>query len=146
MKRFQFDLTRVLDWRRQQLELEQVKLEPMLGELSVRKSRIAQCEAERRELRRPVAFSGSAEAQDLAAAERYWLHLGGRSRNLAAELAACEQRILQQRERIARARQRLRLLEQLEQRRRDEWQTGVDREQEALAAELYLARRKDPSE
>ena len=146
MKRFHFELRRVLDWRRQQLELEQIKLEPMVAELHLRDSRIGQCEAERRELRRPVACSASAEAQDLASAERYWLYLGGQSKRLAAELAACQERIVQQRARILEARRRLRLLERLEQRRREEWQAGADREQEALAAELFLARRKDTSE
>ena len=146
MKTFHFALNRVLDWRRQQLDLEQIKLEPLMAELLLREAQAGQCEAERRELRRPVASAASVEAQDLAAAERYWLHLGGQAKRLAAELAACQERILQQRARITGARQRLRLLEQLEQLRRKEWQEDVSREQEALAAELFLARRKNPSE
>ena len=59
-----------------------------------------------------------------------------------AKLSAWQTRAVSQQRAVVEARRRVRLMEQLEERRFRAWQADAGREQENLAAELYLARWK----
>ncbi len=142
MKAFHFNLDRVRDWRARQLELEESALRRMLAERAALEARAEGLERERGEARQAVAGSGSATGQDLAALDAFLRHAALEKRRLAEARAACLQRITVQQGQVLAARRRVEVIERLRERRRAEWQAASDREQENLAADLFLAKWK----
>ena len=142
MNRFQFPLEKVRDFRQQQLEVEEAKLEALHTERQALAAESAHLERETDQTRLSLMVTGVAEAQDLVASDLYLRHLSAAKKRLAARLADWQARADKQQQAIVEARRRVRLLEKLEARKRQEWQAGVNREQENLASELYLARWK----
>ena len=140
MKKFRFSLARVKDWRNQQLEMEELKLPPLLAERRALATEAARLDREETEAGRTIATLTAAEAEELAAFDSWIHHLRREKERLAARQADCEQRIRTQQKAILEARRRLRLLERLEHRRFSDWLAQADHEQEALSQELYLAR------
>lgn len=137
---FQFRPESVLAWRRLQLELEETKLQGLFEELrqvGLAKDRLI---GEKAEAERAVLYSPSAEARDLEALETYRSHLAREKERLREKRAECERRITAQRECVLKADRDVRLLEKLRQKRLAEWRMAADHEQEALAAELFLAK------
>ena len=141
MKNFHFRLAQVRDYRRQQLEFEEAKLQTLAAERRALEAEAARIETEAGDTRRLLMLTGSAESQDLATSDAYLRHLSQAKTRQAGRLANWHARALEQRKAIIEARRRVRLLEHLEGKQRREWQSQADREQENLAAELYLARR-----
>jgi flagellar export protein FliJ len=142
MKRFEFRLARVRDFRRQQLEVEEAKLEVLLAERKQLDAESARLEREVSGTRQSLMVTGSVEAQELIAADRYLRHLGEEAKRQAAKMADWQERARQQEEAMVAARRRVRLLEKLEAKQFALWTAEADREQENLSAELYLARWK----
>lgn len=141
MKRFEFRLERVMEWRRTRLEIEITELGRLTGEAQAIDRRRQQVEAEREAAERSLVGSASVEAQQLAALDsfRTWAH-HERDRLLRLR-AECEERIAAQRQKVLEARRDCRLLERLREKRLSEWEAEFSRELENLAGELYLARR-----
>ncbi|MFN0170856.1 MAG: hypothetical protein ACKV22_30925 [Bryobacteraceae bacterium] len=140
MQRFRFSLSRVLEWRRQELMIKEDALGRMTAErISIEKARQATVEEEHR-LARQAAASTSVFAEELAAFDAYRLFLQDRRRELAGRVAQCDERIDRQRQEIIEARRQMKLLERLEQKQREEWRREWDHEQESVAGELFLAR------
>ncbi|MBK9171001.1 MAG: hypothetical protein IPM24_26580 [Bryobacterales bacterium] len=140
MKPFTFRLTRVRDLRSRQLEIEQARLEPLLAERGAIESRIRALEQERIRAAEAAAEPG-VTAGDLAARAAWRSHLARKGSILSGQMAACAKKIEAQLEMIRQAERRVHLLDRLAGRQKAAWQTAADREVEALAAELYLARR-----
>lgn len=144
MKRFVFPLERVLEWRRIRAEMEQSRLERLLGEQRRLEEAAAELAAALEEARgalsRQAAAGVAIDAAALAALEEF--AAGARIqqemfRRRQAELAG---RIQAQRARLAAAQRDLRLMEKLRERARSAWELDYARELEKLASELYLAR------
>ena len=142
MKRFHFSLSEVLGFRRRQLEMEEAKLEALHAERRTLESEALRLEEEAAGTRRSLMVTGSAESQDLVASDLYLRHLSAQKKTLAARVAEWQTRASRQQQAIVEARRRVRLIEKLEERRLREWKAAVDREQENLSSELYLARWK----
>ncbi len=140
MRRFRFRLESVLGWRLIQLELEETKLQRLLEELRGLESRQAALEVAKAEAERSVLSLQVVEAQELRALEAHRLHLASEKARLREQQADCAARIAAQRDAVRKAEQNLRLLEKIKQRRFAEWAREVDKEQESLAAEVFLAR------
>jgi broad specificity phosphatase PhoE len=87
-----------------------------------------------------VLYSSSVEACDLAALESYRLHVARQKERLRKERADCQERIAAERAQVLKAERDVRLLEKLREKRLGEWQAAADREMEALASELFLAK------
>ena len=145
MKRFEFPLAKVRDFRRQQLELEEVRLQSLLGERQALELESSRLETEVRETRCSLMVTSSAESQDLMASDVYLRHLADKKKRHAVKLAEWQARAVKQQQAVVEARRRVRLLEKLEGRQFSEWKSAADREVENLAAELYLARWKKPA-
>ena len=139
MRRFRFRLESVLGWRLIQLELEETQLQGLFGELRQLESRQAALEAAKAEAERSVLSLQVVEAQELGALEAHRLHLASEKARLREQQADCAVRIATQRDAVRKAEQNLRLLERIKQRRFAEWAREVDKEQESLAAEVFLA-------
>ena len=142
MKRFDFPLAKVLSFRRRQLELEEAKLEALDSERRTLESESSRLEDEAVRTRSALVVTGSAESQDLVAADLYLRHLSAEKKRHAAKVADWQARANKQQQSVVEARRRVRLIEKLEERQLREWKTAVDREMENLSSELYLARWK----
>lgn len=140
MRRFKFRLDTVLEWRRLQLEVEETKLQRLFEELHRINREEERLAAELAEATRVVTTAASVEAADLAALESYRGWVSRENARLARARADCQKRITAQRERVTAAERDLRLFEKLKERRFEEWRLESDKEQEALAGELFLAR------
>jgi len=142
VKRFLFGLARALDYRRQQLELEEVKLEVLLAERGRLDAESLRLETEVAGTRQSLMVTGSAESQELVAADLYLGHLAEEKKRQAAKLANWQERASKQQREMVEARRRVRLIEKLKDKQFAAWKSEADKEQENLSAELYLARWK----
>jgi hypothetical protein len=140
MKRFDFPLERVRRWRLEQLNLEELKLQQALAErqtLALAKEQIRRemQRAGQEVLSRPVLESGELENLD-----SFRLYVCGRIRGLENRERQAEARIVEQRGRVLEGRRQVELLERLRQKALGEWRAAADKEQETLAAEMFLAK------
>jgi flagellar export protein FliJ len=140
VKRFEFRLQQVLEWREKQLELEDARFKQEAAA-------IASLDRERAELisaglqaETQLLSSAAVSGQDLAALAGFRQHIQARTREIAARRAEARKRLEAQQKVMLEARRRCRLLERLKERRLSEWQAACDRETEALASESFLAR------
>ncbi|HWQ56915.1 MAG TPA: hypothetical protein VN442_24720 [Bryobacteraceae bacterium] len=149
MTRFRFRLESVLGWRRAQLEAEEFRLQPLLEACARVEQEIAAIEQARSVAEREVRASGAVAAPELWALSAYRDAARGRAVSLAVRRRECGAEVERQRERIAAARRRCRLLERLRERRLEEWEYQQARELDTFASDAYLARWKrapgDPS-
>jgi uncharacterized sporulation protein YeaH/YhbH (DUF444 family) len=140
MKSFRFPLEKALDWRRIQLELEEVRYKQQAGELAGLDRQRADVEASgiRAEIEvrewRPIL------AGDLTALGDFRLHVKARESAIARLRFDAAQKLAEQQKLMLEARRRCRLLERLKERRLAEWTVERDHELEEIAAESYLAR------
>lgn len=140
MKKFTFPLERVLALRRQQLQIEEIKLEQILSE----KRRV---EREIEEVRERVRASADEvlrkrvlEAVELESLYAFRLWSSKQCEVLEGQLGEWEKRAADQLIRISEARQGQRLVEKLRERRLSDWEVGFEKELEEQAAESFLAR------
>ncbi len=140
MKRFDFPLERVREWREKKVAVEEAKLERLLGELSAIDAAHAELDREQERNEQMILRAEGVTALDLSALDgfrRYAKAERVRIENLRAD---CIQRIDARRAAIMEARRRFELLDRLKQRNLRAWTADVNRELEANAAEAYLAR------
>ena len=142
MKRFEFHLAKVRDYRRQRLEMEEAKLQPIFAQRQALESESARLDREAVETRKSLLTTVSAQSQDLAAMDLYLRHLGVTKKKHSVKVEDCRIKLGEQQKMIVEARRAVRLMEILEERQHREWRTSVDREQENLSSELYVARWK----
>jgi hypothetical protein len=140
MKTFQFPLEKALDWRRIQLELEEVRYKQQVASLAALDRQRAEIEASgiRAEIQvrewRPIA------AGDLTALGNFRLHVKSQESDIARRRVEVAQKLADQQKLMLEARRRCRLLERLKERRLSEWTAARDHEIDEIAAESYLAR------
>ena len=140
MKRFQFPLQRVFEWRSLQMRSAEEKLarlqEQQAGLVHRENSlRAAEVKAAMGLLKLPT-MDGS-DLQSLAA---FQLRMRSQRAELHAARARCQAEIVQQRTRVLIARRDFRVLEKLKEKRLRSWIYLTDREIENTAADAYLAR------
>jgi flagellar export protein FliJ len=138
MKRFQFPLEQVRRWRAEQAHLEELKLRQARAHLVSLADAKRRIEADRVRGREEVLARQPVEARDLQSLDAYALHVRNKIRDLENQEVQCQSRVAEQRQRVIEARRQQELLERLKQKALEEWRAASDREQEALAAEIYL--------
>jgi hypothetical protein len=142
MKRFRFPLERVRKWRQDQAGLEEMRLQALysdIGNLHAEQRRIAE---ETEQSCRGILQQSTVSAQDLATLEDYRLYTARENRRIAARKRDIEARIVEQRRRVLDARRKCQLLDGLRDKALISWTASQDKEQEDLAAELFLAKRQ----
>jgi flagellar export protein FliJ len=144
MERYRFSLARVLDWRRQQQQIEEETLAALLAEHQALDRARQEADREASRLHAEPREDGSHLAAELAAADGYRRVMRRKSAQLRRESEQCAARIAAQRQRLLEARRRVRLLERLETAQRRQWEAAFARQQDALATDLYLARWRRP--
>jgi len=140
MKRFQFQLERVRRWRLEQLDLEELKLQQVRAErqtLADAKQRVREGLAKSAQ---EVLAQPSMPGLELENLDSYRIHVRRRVRSFENLEQQVEVKVVEQRGRVLEARRQCELLDGLRQKAFAKWKAAVDREQEALAGELFLSR------
>jgi flagellar export protein FliJ len=142
MKRFQFRLGRVLDWRRTELDLEESRLKQLHASIALLERERAELEAAGDHASRALLTQAAVDGTELHALSAYRaalklqaVRLNQKRRERQADLAAQQQTLLE-------ARRRLRLLENLKERRRVEWSYETERQERADQNGPFRAPRK----
>jgi hypothetical protein len=136
---FRFRLQKVLDWRRTQLELEEIKFKRQTAALADLDRARAELEAAGVKAEVQVRDWSPLSGCDLAALGSFRLHIKLKEREIATRRAECQGKLDAQQRVMLEARRRCRLLERLKERRLAEWELAQNRELEQLATESYLA-------
>ena len=140
MKTFRFPLQRVLEWRALQLRVEEEKLAGLQQQLASLLQMREKVAAARNRSQSHLFASGTAAGSDLQTWALYQARLAKQEELLKTQMAQCEKLILEQRQRLLKARTDHRVLERLKERRWRQWVYLNDREQEDTAAEVYLSK------
>lgn len=140
MKTFRFPLQRVLEWRAVQLRVEEEKLAGLQQRLTSLLEMREKLAAERNRSQSHLFAAGTAAGSDLQSWALYQARLVKQQELVSAQLLQCEKLILEQRQRLLKARTDHRVLERLKERRWRQWVSLNDREVEDTAAEVYLSK------
>src|SRR5215472_12874179 len=140
MKRFEFPLDTVRRWRLERAGIEELKLRQILSEKQTLAVTKGQIQSEMAQTSRQVLGQPSMQSLDLESLDSFRLYTRGRIRDLEDQERKCEARIVEQRTKVLEARRQFELLERLRQKAMLEWRTAGNKEQEEMAAELFLAK------
>lgn len=142
MKRFEFSLDRVLNFRRTQAEMERRKLESLGIERATLVRQISDLMRQRQEShkREDLAPGASIIPQQLAARETFHGFLSREKSRLQGLLNNLETAIQRQRQQFMEARRKCELLESLRGKRLSEWTAEMQKELEELASDAFRAR------
>ncbi len=140
MKRFRFPLERVRCWRAEQASAEELKLEQLRAELDRLARERRRVEMEALQASAEVLARPSLDALELTSLDAYRLHLRQRVREIDYRRAQRTQQIAEQRQRVIEARRQAELLDRLHDQAWKAWSAASDKEQETLAADLFLAK------
>ncbi len=140
MKKFAFPLETARKWRERLAEIEEVRLQALFTEKQKIESRVASLQAELEKEHRRVE-DVSSDAAELARLDQFRVWVTRERQRLGISLGDCQKRIEAQRLVLVEARRRFQLVDRLKEKSLLEWIRASSKEQEDLAAELYLARR-----
>jgi flagellar export protein FliJ len=140
MKKFSFPLETARRWRERQAEIEEVRLQALFAEKQSMEDRVAALQAELEAEHRRIEDT-SFDAGELARLDEFRVWVMRDKQRLRSSLADCEKRIAAQRAVLVETRRRFQLVDRLKDKALLEWGRAGAKEQEDLAAELYLARR-----
>lgn len=141
MKRFNFPLDRVRRWRLEQLNVEELKLQHLRAELEALAATKRVIQNELRQMQQQVLGQAYLQSSELESLDSYGLHIRDRVRGLEHREWERGTKVMEQRTKVIEARRKFELLEQLRKKSLGAWKTAADKEQEDLAAELFLAKR-----
>jgi len=140
MKRFAFPLDRVRRWRSEQVSVEELKLQQLLTEASRLAAMRRNTEAELERTERHVLSQDAFDPSELSSLDAFRRHSQRRIQEIESFRRQCAAKVTEQRECVLEARRKRELLERLHAKALEEWRVLNDREQESLAAELFLAK------
>ena len=144
MKRFNFPLERVRQWRQTQLDLEHAKLQQLYQErrqLDLAVDRLVSGVAHAEQKVQVAAIEKQVlTSEQLANLDDYRLFAKREAQILARQQEELEVRITEQQKHLLEARRNYRLLDKLRGQALTEWEQNYNREVENLASELHLAR------
>ncbi len=137
---FHFRLERVLRWRMLELAAEEAKLKRLMDQSARLDAALVLVKNEIAGLSNRVASLSNIHGRDLNALASYATRLGKEREKIDQQRRDIKRELQAQVEVHRKAKQRSRLLEELRDRKQDEWSTQHNRELESLAQESYLAR------
>lgn len=139
MARFQFSLEKVLRWRAVELTAEEAKLKALVQEQLHLQTLLAEVSAERSKLISSLGTMPDLRGDDLRTLTACGLRLRRNAETLAQHLLRCGRDLAKQRKKYSEAKRRVRLLEELRDRRLQEWKYEESAQLEELASESFLA-------
>jgi hypothetical protein len=140
MKRFRFPLETVRRWRLERAGIEELKLRQILAEKRTLVASKEKIQDEMAQTARQVLEQPSIPALELERLDSFRLHVRGRIRKMEQQGRECEVRIIEQRNNVLEARRQFELIDRLRQKALTEWRALGNKEQEDMAAELFLAK------
>jgi flagellar biosynthesis chaperone FliJ len=139
MAQFQFSLEKVLRWRSVELAAEEAKLKALVQEQLHLQTKLAEVSAERSKLISSLASLPNLRGDDLRTLTACGLRMRRGAEDLAQKLLRCGRELAIQRKKYGEAKRRVRLLEELKDRRLQEWKYQESVLLEELASESFLA-------
>ncbi len=139
MAKFHFALEKVLRWRSVELTTEEAKLKALLQQQLHLQGQLAQVSTERSKLISSLGTMPDLRGDDLRTLTACGLRLRRTAENLAQQLLKVGRDLAKQRKRYGEAKRRVRLLEELKERRLAEWKYEEAARLEELASESFLA-------
>jgi hypothetical protein len=139
MARFQFSLEKVLRWRAVELTTEEAKLKALVQQQLHLQTLLADVSAQRSQLISSLGVMPDLRGDDLRTLTACGLRLRRNAENLAQQLLKCGRELSKQRRKYSEAKRRVRLLEELKNRRLQEWKYEEAALLEELASESFLA-------
>jgi flagellar export protein FliJ len=139
MARFQFSLEKVLRWRGVELTAEEAKLKALVQEQLHLQTLLASVSSERSKLISSLGTMPDLRGDDLRTLTACGLRLRRTAETLAQRLLQCGRELTKQRRKYSEAKRRVRLLEELKDRRLQEWKYEEAAQLEELASESFLA-------
>lgn len=144
MKRFEFPLERVRQYRKLELDTEHARLEQAQARLNAVDAMITdlhrQEKQEEQESREARSKGGHTAVENALQHTRFQSYLLRMAHMLDQQRAQVAQALERQRLVLLEARRRFEILDRFRQSSRAEWQAEFNREQENLAGELFLAK------
>jgi hypothetical protein len=140
MTGFRFNLDRVMHWRALELASEEAKLRRLIEEEALLQSKLEGIRDALAETPVRIAAMTDIRGSDLNHVAGYTIQLTNERDRITGLCREKKRAIAEQVEVHRKAKQRLRLLEELRSRQYQEWKTRTLRELDELAHESYLAR------
>ena len=141
MKRFQFSLDRVLEWRQSQLAVAENQLRVLEQEKQNIGLSLSAVKADLNQAGEEIRRSASITGPELSAVAEYRASCETQRCKLADKFTELRREVEQQRALLIKMRRDCRLLETLREQRRAEWKVDFERHQDQLSAEVHQALR-----
>ena len=143
MKRFHFTLEPVQKLRLRQMETEEAKLAPLYREMEAIEESGRQLKLDLAQEERRIADPAIAlQSFDFELLDQFRRFAVRRMEQLRIQNRQCQQRIDEQLVRVREAKRKHELLEKLRLRGLAEWQVSFNKELDALAEEVFIAKWK----
>ncbi len=140
MRKFEFPLERVLQLRSAQFDAENAKLQALYAERNALEQAVRELQASDRQIAAGIARSESVSGAELGSLAHFHQHVLGRIERLEQRRKVCNENIRGQLGKVVEVNRAKRLLELLKEAGFEEWKYELNREIEAQAGELFLAR------
>jgi flagellar export protein FliJ len=140
MKKFNFPLARVMDFRRMQARVEEVKLEALYAELRAIDTREVALIQEKVQAEKTLKSAKSVIGFDLEVFDSYRVAMKEDQKRMDKARADCRKRIDAQLAVLTAKRRDVKLLEHLKENRFEKWEKEMFKEIDQLAEEAYLAK------
>jgi hypothetical protein len=144
MKKFTFPLARVMDFRRMQARLEEIKLEALYAERRAYDTREAALTQQQAQSEKTMRAAPSVTGFDLELFATFRDAMAIEHNRLEKARADCCKRIDMQLAALMVKRRSVKLLEKLKEQRFKQWEKGMFKELDQQAEEAYLAKWNAP--
>jgi len=140
VKKFTFPLGRVMDFRRIEQRLEEIKLETLYAGLRAMDTREAALIQKRVQSEKSLKSAASATGEELQIFNAYGLAMKEEIKRMEKTRAECRKRIEAQLAVVTAKRREVKLLEKLKEQRFEKWEKEMFKEIDNQAEEAYLAK------
>jgi hypothetical protein len=140
MKKFAFPLERVMDFRRTQARLEEIKLERLYAELRALDTREVALIEQRVQSEKALKSMASVTGQDLEMFSSYQAATKKEQKRMDKARGECRKFIAAQLAVVTVKRRDVKLLEHLKEQRFDKWEHEMFKEIDQQAEEAYLSK------
>jgi flagellar FliJ protein len=140
MKKFDFPLDRVMDFRRIQVRLEEAKLEVLYTGLRAIDAREVSLIQQKAKSEKALKSADSVTGQDLQLFDSYGRAMREELKRMDKTRVECRKRIAAQLAVVVVKRREVKLLEHLKEQKLDKWEEEMSKEIDSQAEEAYLAK------
>jgi flagellar export protein FliJ len=140
VKKFEFPLQQAAKWYHQKLAAEQLTLQRWLVDLTSIEQRLRELQGQVTESHAGMQNAASVTGHELQTLARFVQHLGLERERLQPTRSHLLKKVEEQRQRVVAFDRKIKMIENLERRRRSEWLMELSKEEEALASDLFLAK------